>query len=121
MVWRTLLLHRFIGSRRDAANKELLLSLGMTHILNATKDCPFHHEDHFEYNRIPVEDTWNQNLPDHFDKAFEFIDHVKGIKDAKVMVHCTAGISRSSTITIACVTSRPVSLDSARATPLFLA
>lgn len=46
----------YIGSRRDACDKELLKSLGITNIINATDDCPCHFDDDssFEYLRIPV-------------------------------------------------------------------
>lgn len=93
----------YIGSRRDAANTELLQSLGITHILNATHDCPCFDEAAFKYHRIPVKDTWNQDLPSFFAPAFDFINLAKATSNAKCMVHCTAGISRSSTVTIAYV------------------
>ena len=93
----------YIGSRRDAANTELLQSLGITHILNATHDCPCFDEAAFKYHRIPVKDTWNQDLPSFFAPAFDFINLAKATPNAKCMVHCTAGISRSSTVTIAYV------------------
>jgi predicted protein tyrosine phosphatase len=96
--------HVFIGSRRDAANKDLLSNLGITHVLNVTHDCPCHHESTFIYHRIPVKDTWNQDLPSFFSAAFDFINKAKGSNpNAKVLIHCTAGISRSSTLTIAYV------------------
>lgn len=92
----------YIGSRRDACDKNVLASCGVTCIVNATDDCPcqFQEDDSFSYLRIPVKDTWNQNLPSHFNKAFEFINQAK-VRGEKVMIHCTAGISRSATITIA--------------------
>eukprot|EP00729_Bicosta_minor_P024872 gene24872-29764_t len=46
---------------RDAENTKLLQSLGITHILNATHDCPCFDEASFKYHRIPVKDTWNQD------------------------------------------------------------
>eukprot|EP00039_Didymoeca_costata_P013589 m.209551 g.209551 ORF g.209551 m.209551 type:complete len:399 (+) comp15816_c0_seq33:651-1847(+) len=92
----------YIGSRRDACDKELLKSLGITNIINATDDCPCHFDDDssFEYLRIPVKDTWNQDLPSFFQQAFDFINKSKS-ESKIVMIHCTAGISRSSTLTIA--------------------
>jgi len=104
----------YIGSRRDAANTKLLQSLGITHILNATHDCPCFDEASFKYHRIPVKDTWNQDLPSFFAPAFEFINLAKATENAKCMVHCTAGISRSSTVTIAYVMqSKRISLHQA--------
>ena len=92
--------HLFIGSRKDAHDKELMQSFGITHILNATDNCPCVFEDAFTYIRIAVQDTWNQDLPSHFARCFEFIQNAKE-NGHVVMVHCNAGISRSSTITIA--------------------
>jgi len=92
----------FIGSRKDASNKELLRSLGINTIVNATKDCPHHFEtdSSFNYFRVPVKDTWNQDLPSYFPGCFQFIDSMKN-EGNKILIHCTAGISRSATLTIA--------------------
>eukprot|EP00040_Diaphanoeca_grandis_P041763 m.263454 g.263454 ORF g.263454 m.263454 type:complete len:362 (+) comp50535_c0_seq1:310-1395(+) len=94
--------HVFIGSRKDACNKELLNRLGINAIVNATKDCPHHFEDDnsFNYFRVPVKDTWNQDLPSHFPDCFKFIDRMRSSGN-KILIHCTAGISRSATLTIA--------------------
>lgn len=66
--------HLFIGSRKDAHDKELMQSCGITDILNATDNCPCCFEEDFTYLRISVQDTWNQDLPSHFAKCFEFIN-----------------------------------------------
>lgn len=89
-----------IGSKRDAANREVLQSLGVTHVLNATPDCPCHYHDELAYLRLAIKDCWNQDLPSHFDAAFKFIEEAK-TAGGKVMIHCTAGISRSAAIAIA--------------------
>eukprot|EP00037_Helgoeca_nana_P024890 m.267078 g.267078 ORF g.267078 m.267078 type:complete len:359 (-) comp26778_c0_seq1:9284-10360(-) len=89
-----------IGSKRDAADRDVLHSYGVTHVLNATPDCPCHFHDELLYLRLSIKDCWNQNLPSHFDEAFGFIDSAKE-SGGKVMIHCTAGISRSAAIAIA--------------------
>jgi len=93
--------YMLIGSKRDAADRKSLRDLGVTHVLNATPDCPCHFEDELTYLRLPIKDCWNQNLPSHFPAAFKFIDSAKRSAGGRVMIHCTAGISRSAAISIA--------------------
>lgn len=90
----------FIGSRTNAADAKLLEDLHIKFVLNVTFDCPNFHEENLVYKRIPVRDTWNQNLQSFFSDAFEFIELARK-SDSRVLVHCTAGISRSSAIVIA--------------------
>lgn len=89
-----------VGSRRDAADREVLRKNGVTHVLNSTPDCPCHFKDELVYLRIAVKDCWNQDLPSHFDDAFKFINSCKDA-GGKAMIHCNAGISRSATLAIA--------------------
>lgn len=68
-------------------------------IVNCTKTIP-NYFDNISYLRVPVDDTNNQNIEQYFDETYNFIENC--IKDNKnVLVHCHAGISRSSTILIA--------------------
>jgi hypothetical protein len=67
-----------IGSKRDAASHETLKSLAVTHVLNATPDCPCYHEHAgLTYLRLAIKDCWNQDLPSHFEKAFAFIEEAR--------------------------------------------
>eukprot|EP00035_Acanthoeca_spectabilis_P014713 m.285326 g.285326 ORF g.285326 m.285326 type:complete len:362 (-) comp16204_c1_seq1:12443-13528(-) len=104
-----------IGSKRDVADRDVLRDFGVTHVLNATPDCPCHFHDELSYLRLAIKDCWNQNLPSHFDAAFEFIDGARKV-GGKVMIHCTAGISRSAAIAIAyLMTTKRLSLTEAYA------
>lgn len=49
------------------------------------------------YNHIYIDDCENEPISQYFDDAIWFIDKI----DGPVLVHCWAGISRSSTIVIA--------------------
>jgi len=91
-----------IGSKRDAADRDVLRSFSVTHVLNATPDCPCHFHEELTYLRLAIKDCWNQNLPSHFDAAFSFIESAKS-SGGTVMIHCTAGISRSAAVAIAYV------------------
>ena len=67
-------------------------------IVNCTKTIPNYFD--ITYLRVPVDDTSNQNIEQYFDETYNFIENC--IKENKnVLVHCHAGISRSSTILIA--------------------
>jgi len=69
----------FAGNERDAANRERLESLGVTHVLNVTSHIPLHFEQEgFTYKRLPASDSGSQNLKQYFDDAFHFIgEHLK--------------------------------------------
>lgn len=60
---------------------------------------PVEYPSKLSHLHIPLYDSSDQNLNEYFDDAIEFID--KHIKNGNVLVHCYAGISRSSTIVLA--------------------
>lgn len=92
--------HLFIGSEIHASQKELLQRLGITSIVNVSRNIPNFFEGTFYYKSIPVDDTYNADIGSWFEEAAEFIDSVKDSK-GRVLVHCQAGISRSATICLA--------------------
>uniref|UniRef100_A0A8C1FFM3 protein-tyrosine-phosphatase n=1 Tax=Cyprinus carpio carpio TaxID=630221 RepID=A0A8C1FFM3_CYPCA len=93
--------HLYLGSQRDVLNKELMTQNGITYVLNASNTCPkpdFISDNHFM--RIPVNDSYCEELLPWLEKTNEFIDKAK-LSNCRVIVHCLAGISRSATIAIA--------------------
>ncbi|VDK38416.1 unnamed protein product [Dibothriocephalus latus] len=94
--------HLYLGNYQDAANLSLLKRLGVTHILNVTRDLPmaFEETNSFHYLRLPALDSTEQNIYPFFEKAIEFIDGAKETRGV-VLVHCLAGISRSASIVMA--------------------
>jgi len=89
----------FLGDSKDSKNRRFLAENRITHILNVTVDEPNCFEDEFEYLKIAILDTPNQNIAMHFDKAHEFIERAR-TSGGNILVHCYAGISRSATIVI---------------------
>eukprot|EP01111_Echinosteliopsis_oligospora_P015912 TRINITY_DN6451_c0_g1_i1.p1 TRINITY_DN6451_c0_g1~~TRINITY_DN6451_c0_g1_i1.p1 ORF type:complete len:169 (-),score=28.60 TRINITY_DN6451_c0_g1_i1:23-529(-) len=89
----------FLGSLRAGLNIDQLLLYKVTHILVVGTELKQHHPEDFVYKKIEVEDHMNENIFIHFQDAFSFIDEAIN-SGGCVLVHCAAGISRSSTIVI---------------------
>ena len=90
----------FIGSIGTASNLKILKETGITHIVCAAKGVEAYYPNKFTYLKLDLLDTENEDIKKYFDEAGEFIN--KALKEkGKVLVHCHAGISRSSTICLA--------------------
>jgi len=101
VVMTEILPHIFVGNICDAQNLDRLTQNGITHIVNCTPDLPLFWENKYEYMRIDALDLPSQNIRKHFDQAIDFIDNAIRSKDNNVLVHCSAGISRSPTLVLA--------------------
>ncbi|CAG9335484.1 unnamed protein product [Blepharisma stoltei] len=93
----------YLGNHEHAENYDVLRTLGITHVLNSTKNVKNAFKEHgIRYCRVFVEDSEEEKIHYHFQKAFKFIDEAKEIMlsggSAAVLVHCAQGISRSATI-----------------------
>jgi len=76
-----------------------LKAAGITHILTVAAGLqPFFPKD-FKYKCISITDTSQSGLLRHFPAAIVFIK--EGISRGGVLVHCYAGVSRSSSCVIA--------------------
>lgn len=94
-----------IGDREEAANKTKLISLGVTHVLNAAAQLPNYHEEHFLYHHVTILDADDADIKPFFEDAFEFIDDARRA-NTRCFVHCVAGVSRSVTLVVAYMVSR---------------
>jgi len=88
----------YLGDREDSKNYGRLVREGFTHILNCAKELPCCFPDDFHYLKIGLEDP-DPNFSNHIKMICEFID--AGRREGKVMVHCTAGVSRSPAVVLA--------------------
>lgn len=79
--------------------KQFLKEKGITHILCCTEDQKHYFPEDFTYGSVPLNDVSDADISRHFDSSFLFIE--EGLKKGGVLVHCAAGVSRSSSIMIA--------------------
>ncbi|XP_054157622.1 dual specificity protein phosphatase 14-like [Oppia nitens] len=80
--------------------KENIESLYITCIINATYEAPNYLLPELQTFRVPVDDTSNDNIYPYFDEVADKINEIAA-QNGRTIVHCVAGISRSSTLVIA--------------------
>ncbi|KAM6895960.1 dual specificity protein phosphatase 16 [Lycodopsis pacificus] len=98
--------HLYLGCQRDVLNQDLMQQNDIVYVLNASNTCPkpdFIPESHFL--RVPVNDSFCEKILPWLDRSLDFIEKAKA-SNARVLVHCLAGISRSATIAIAYIMKR---------------
>jgi protein-tyrosine phosphatase len=89
----------YLGGVSDAHDREKLGALGVGRILNLTPRYPPRFKDEFTYLHLALCDELDTDLKSHFESAHAFIS--SGVdRGEAVLVHCEAGISRSSRIVI---------------------
>lgn len=67
----------YLGNQKNAADLQLLQSLGVTRVLNVTSDLPGYHEaEGISYRKLPASDSGQQNLKQYFEEAFDFIGKI---------------------------------------------
>eukprot|EP01117_Protostelium_nocturnum_P006239 TRINITY_DN2252_c0_g1_i1.p1 TRINITY_DN2252_c0_g1~~TRINITY_DN2252_c0_g1_i1.p1 ORF type:complete len:326 (-),score=61.22 TRINITY_DN2252_c0_g1_i1:36-1013(-) len=89
----------YLGNINAAFNLTELRAMGITHIVTAHNSLKPLYPKYFSYLTVEAEDLYYVNLIDHFESVIKFID--EGRRQGGVLIHCAAGISRSSTLTIA--------------------
>jgi len=87
----------YIGPYMPAHDRTLLRTHGITHVCCCIGVAPPFPND-FKYVTLPAADVPGQDMTQFFDETRRFI--AEGIAEGGVLVHCGAGISRASTITI---------------------
>ena len=101
------------GNYISAKNKENLFKLGITHIVVAGK-LEIYHPNEFTYKLYEVDDIYSENLYKYFEDCYKFIDECIYKKKEKVLVHCAAGISRSSAFVLSYIIKKyKLSFDNA--------
>ena len=97
--------HLFISNWFASNNLNLLKELDIKAVITVEKSkkptqvLDYYRKNNIEFLQIPIDDSTNENIYNFFDTSYDFID--KNISQGKnVLVHCFAGISRSSAIVI---------------------
>ncbi|KAM8798200.1 dual specificity protein phosphatase 15 [Eudromia elegans] len=91
----------YLGSFIDAKDMEQLSRNGITHIVSI-HEAPQPLLQDITYLRIPLPDTPEANIKKHFRECIGFI-HQCRLRGGSCLVHCLAGISRSTTVVVAYV------------------
>jgi len=89
----------YLGGQDAALNLQGLKERNITHILAIGRGLKMPYKEHIKYKYIDILDWEEEEILAHFDSSNEFID--EGRAEGGVLIHCVAGVSRSSTITIA--------------------
>jgi len=87
------------GSQDVASDKQILEKYGVTHILNLSKYCQNHFSGSITYRNVQCDDYIHVKVCPMFPDSFKFID--EGRAKGCVFIHCSAGVSRAATFTIA--------------------
>ena len=98
----------------DAAKNPLLLPMGVRFVVDASNLNRRPFADHgVEYLAVSLWDTEDQPIEDHFEAVSAFLLRAEQ-QGAGALVHCAAGVSRSSTLVIAhLMLARRMSLEQA--------
>ncbi len=87
----------YLGSGEAARNVNVLVKLGITHILNAATMRHRQGSEPFQYLTLELEDTPGQEVLHLLEQAHKFIEAAVQ-QGGGVLIHCQAGVSRSVTI-----------------------
>jgi atypical dual specificity phosphatase len=86
-----------------ATSATVLERLGITHIISVVNAPGFVYPARagMKHMCIPLDDTYNANIGSYFDVSTAWIHSALSDGEARVMVHCMWGMSRSASIVIA--------------------
>lgn len=102
----------YLGDAKDAFDRQLLESVGITHVLNCAMNVPCRHRRHFRYLHLEL----NDGDPDFYEHIPRFCKFVhRGRRAGAVLVHCRSGLHRSPAAIVAYLRWRGKSIDEALA------
>jgi hypothetical protein len=69
----------YLGSEEGAADEELIDRLSIKFVLNITEMCPnfFVHRKDMHYKQIKINDSYQEDIGQHFEEAIRFIGKIK--------------------------------------------
>lgn len=90
----------FLGNVDSAENVGLIRSNNITKVVSILESFNLSTIEGVEYHRIAIQDSITSNILKHLPKAIRFISEAQK-NGHNILVHCAAGISRSSSVVIA--------------------
>ena len=110
-MWR-IARNLYLGDRKDAHDRELLVGTGVTHVVNCAHEVPSWYRRDFRYLRLRLTDP-DPEFHESIEAFCKFIH--RGRKAGGVLVHCAAGLSRSPSVILAYLVWRGRTLEDALA------
>ncbi|XP_008151277.1 dual specificity protein phosphatase 21 [Eptesicus fuscus] len=90
----------YIGNAVAANNRYLLATNHITTVINISGEIINTFIENIQYVKVPVSDSPSARIGDFFDAVADYIHGVE-LRQGRTLVHCHAGISRSSTVCMA--------------------
>ena len=90
----------FLGSYRNACDKQEIKDIGINYVLNCAIECMESFPAGVKYCHIKLNDLPSFKILPHLEKATSFINQAH-INNGIILVHCQLGISRSTSCVIA--------------------
>jgi len=90
----------YLGAKGVTGDFDKLSGLGVEYIVNCTEDPPADYPSNIKYFHVNVGDTATDDISRYFVPASDFIEEARE-SGKSVLVHCSYGMSRSSSIVLA--------------------
>ena len=90
----------YLGSYRNACDKQEIKDIGINYVLNCAFECMESFPPGVKYCHLKLNDTPYFKIIPHLEKATSFINQAQ-LNDGIILVHCQLGISRSTSCVIA--------------------
>merc|ERR1712159_961432 len=94
----------YLGSRDAEECLGVLQQCNITHVLTVAQALEPSHPNHCRYKVVPIPDDLDAQLLPELADCIDFIDNARAT--GAVLVHCEAGVSRSSSVVLAYLIAR---------------
>lgn len=89
----------YLGGVTSANNLNGLQQLKIKYILNTAYDAENRYPDKFQYLKLELDDSPNEDIQRFFDEGRKFIEEAKR-NNSRILVHCQMGMSRSTSMVL---------------------
>jgi atypical dual specificity phosphatase len=92
----------YLSDMYTATDPITLKRLGITHVVSVVNDPWHRYPPHIRHMRLPIHDLPTSDIGGYFDNCVAWMKRaLDKDEDARVMVHCMWGMSRSASVVIA--------------------